>query len=108
VSVANLGVLLRDQRQPQAAEPLLRRAMSGLEAALGATHQLTRYATMALALLLAQEGRNDAEVRALVRFDEPLGPQIPETTKDARALAGLLRARGAADEAANLERCLGL
>ena len=54
VRLTNLGILLRDRGQAHTAEPLLRRAHNGLEAALGATHQLTLCAKVALALLLAQ------------------------------------------------------
>ena len=89
--------------------PLLRRAMQGLRSALGDVHQWSVCSAMALALLLAQTGR-DAEAASLYEPMEELGPQIPETLKDVRELASLLEGRGddGAAQAAALRRRFGV
>ena len=80
--------------------------MQGQTEALGPLHQRTIGARIALALLLAQQGREEAA--RLRHFDDALGPQDPDTLKDVRALAALLRGRGEGEEAAALARCFGV
>ena len=61
----------------------------------------------ALALLLVQEGCDD-EAAVLYRFGGTLGPQIPQTLKDARALVALLSAKEKTDDAEELVRLFQL
>ena len=79
----------------------------GMLAALGAAHQFTLLFSIALALLLAQSGELDGAA-ALYRVQGDVGPQVPQTLKDVRALAALLRERGRGAEAAALERAFSL
>ena len=79
-----------------------------MQAAHGGQHQWTVYASIALALLLAQQERYE-EVASLCHFDTDLGPQIPETREDGRSLVRLLGERGVLAETARAveQRVLG-
>ena len=63
-SVNNLGSLLQDHGKFDEAEPLLRRAMEGNEATLGAKHVNTTTSMGNLGLLLQGQGKID-EAKAL-------------------------------------------
>ena len=74
---------------------------------LGASHKLSLCFCIALALLLAQGGR-PAEAVVLCRFECDLGPQDPQTLKDAAGLIALLHECGEDASAALLEQRLPL
>ena len=107
VAVKNLGSLLRDKGNVAEAEPMLRRGMDGFLEAFGLDHQLTVGARIALALLLAQQGRGEEEVARLAHFDGKAGPQAASTLKDARRLVDVLRSSLQLSQAEALARTFG-
>ena len=107
--LANRGEAQLRMGEAAAAEADLRRALAGLQTALGGRHQLTLYAVATLSLVLVQQGR--AEEAAAVYADalqgEPLGPQAPVTVKYVDQLSQLLRERGDGEAAARLRERFG-
>ena len=107
--LASRGEAHRLMGEAAAAEADLRRALAGLQTAVGGRNQWTLYAVATLSLLLVQQGR--AEEASAVYADalqgEPLGPQDPDTVKNIDQLSQLLRERGDGEAAAQLRERFG-
>ena len=108
-ALSNRGELLRRAGDAAAAEADQRRALTGLQKALGDRDQWALWAVAALARLLAEQGRaaEAAAVYADALQGEPLGPQDPDTVEAIDALSQLLRDGGDAATAAALRERFG-
>ncbi|WP_052709964.1 tetratricopeptide repeat protein [Azospirillum thiophilum] len=102
----NLAGLYRDQGRLDEAAPLLARALSIRETALGPDHPDTARSLSNLAGLYRDQGRLDEAApllaRALSIRETALGPDHPDTARSLSNLAALYRDQGRLDEAAPL------
>jgi nephrocystin-3 len=97
-SVNNLAILLADQGDYAAAEPLYRRALEGSENSLGPDHPDTLRSVGNLARLLRSQGDYAAAGplfrRVLEGYQKSLGPDHPDTLRSVGNLANLIRDQG--------------
>ncbi len=97
-SLNNLALLLNNQGQYAAAEPLYRRSLAISEKALGPDHPDVALSLNNLAVLLGDQGQYAAAEplnrRSLAIREKALGPDHPDVALSLNNLAGLLRAQG--------------
>jgi CHAT domain-containing protein/tetratricopeptide (TPR) repeat protein len=98
LSLSNLAVLLRYQRQYAAAEPLFRRSLGIRERALGPEHPAVATSLNDLARLLSDQGQYAAAEplyrRSLGIREKALGPDHPAVATSLNDLARLLSDQG--------------
>eukprot|EP00913_Durusdinium_trenchii_P024212 g22732.t1 len=108
ISVFDLGRVLKKQKKLDTAEPLLRQALAGQEAQLGAEDEATLASVDELASLLEDQGKlEEAELllrRALSGREVQLGSVHPKTLTSVNNLAVFLHNKGKLEEAERFAR----
>jgi nephrocystin-3 len=106
--VNNLGNLLADKGDYDAADDFYRRALAGREKALGTVHPDTLSSVYNIGLLLKDKGDYEAAKalfqRALAGYEKALGPEHPDTLDCVSCLGNLLADIGDYDAAEALHR----